>query len=46
MLTAHKADPALPKPSQRALRRQLNGIKHEQGPWMADVTGQKEAGAS
>ncbi len=36
--TAHKADPALPKPSQMALRRQLNSIKRAQFPWMAEVT--------
>lgn len=35
---AHKADAALPKPSQMALRRQLNGIKAEQFPWMLEVT--------
>jgi putative transposase len=35
---AHKANPALPKPSQMALRRQLNAIKREQFPWMLDVT--------
>lgn len=35
---AHKADAALPKPSQMALRRQLNGIKSEQFPWMLEVT--------
>ena len=35
---AHKADPAQPKPSQIALRRQLNAIKRERFPWMADVT--------
>jgi putative transposase len=35
---AHKANPALPKPSQAALRRQLNAIKREQFPWMLDVT--------
>jgi putative transposase len=31
---ACKADAALPKPSQMALRRQLNSIKAEQFPWM------------
>ena len=36
--TAHQADPAVPKPSQMALRRQLNSLKHEQFPWMAEVT--------
>jgi putative transposase len=35
---ARKADPALPAPSQLALRRQLNTIKREQYPWMLDVT--------
>lgn len=35
---AHKADPALSKPSQAALRRQLNAIKREQFPWMLEVT--------
>ena len=35
---AHQADPALPTPSQLALRRQLNAIKREQFPWMLDVT--------
>lgn len=35
---AHKSDPTLPQPSQRALRRQVNRIKGEQFPWMAEVT--------
>jgi len=35
---ACKANPALPKPSQFSLRRQLNAIKREQFPWMLDVT--------
>ncbi len=35
---AAKADPALPKPSQMALRRQLNALKREQFPWMLEVT--------
>jgi len=35
---AHKADPSLPKPSQLALRRQLNAIKGVQFPWMLKVT--------
>lgn len=35
---AWKADNTLPKPSQAALRRQLNAIKREQFPWMLDVT--------
>ncbi len=35
---AWKIDSNLPKPSQAALRRQLNGIKREQFPWMLEVT--------
>ncbi|KAF0118985.1 MAG: transposase-like protein [Rhodospirillaceae bacterium] len=35
---ACKADSALSKPSQMALRRQLNGIKGERFPWMREVT--------
>ena len=35
---AWKADNSLPKPSQMALRRQLNAIKREQFPWMLEVT--------
>jgi len=35
---AHQAEPALPAPSQLALRRQLNAIKRERFPWMLDVT--------
>ena len=35
---AWKADNALPKPSQAALRRQLNAAKREQFPWMLEVT--------
>lgn len=35
---AHKADPIQPKPSQGALRRQLNAVKREQFPWMLEVT--------
>ena len=35
---AWKADNALPKPSQAALRRQLNAMKREQYPWMLEVT--------
>lgn len=31
-------DNSLPKPSQAALRRQLNAIKREQFPWMLEVT--------
>jgi len=35
---AWKQDNNLPKPSQAALRRQLNAIKREQFPWMLQVT--------
>jgi putative transposase len=35
---AHLADPSLPKPSEGALRRQLNAVKREQYPWMMEVT--------
>jgi putative transposase len=35
---ACKADPALPKPNEAALRRQLNAIKRAQFPWMLEVT--------
>jgi len=35
---AWKLDNSLPKPSQAALRRQLNAIKREQFPWMLEVT--------
>jgi len=35
---ACKADPTLAKPSEAALRRQLNRIKREQYPWMLEVT--------
>jgi hypothetical protein len=35
---AWKIDDSLPKPSQGALRRQLNAIKRAQFPWMLDVT--------
>jgi putative transposase len=35
---AHKADATQPKPSQAALRRQLNAVKREQFPWMLEVT--------
>lgn len=35
---ACKADPSLGKPSDPALRRQLNAIKREQFPWMLEVT--------
>ena len=35
---AWKLDNTLPKPSQAALRRQLNAAKREQFPWMLEVT--------
>ncbi|WP_290374358.1 RNA-guided endonuclease InsQ/TnpB family protein [Turicimonas muris] len=35
---AWKQDNTLPKPSQEALRRQLNSIKRKQFPWMLTVT--------
>ncbi|MDD2728470.1 RNA-guided endonuclease TnpB family protein [Malikia sp.] len=35
---ACKLDPTLSKPSQAALRRQLNSVKREQFPWMLEVT--------
>ncbi|WP_425952961.1 RNA-guided endonuclease InsQ/TnpB family protein [Ralstonia pseudosolanacearum] len=35
---AWKADNTQPKPSQMALRRQLNAIKRAQFPWMLEVT--------
>jgi len=35
---AWKADNRLSKPTQYALRRQLNAIKHDQFPWMLEVT--------
>jgi putative transposase len=35
---ARQSNPALPAPSQLALRRQLNAIKRDQFPWMLDVT--------
>ena len=35
---AWKEDNSLQKPSQMALRRQLNGLKREQFPWMLEVT--------
>lgn len=35
---AWKADNSQPKPSQAALRRQLNAIKRERFPWMLEVT--------
>jgi len=33
-----KRNPALPKPNEAGLRRQLNAIKRTQFPWMLDVT--------
>ena len=35
---AWKVDNSRPKPSQAALRRQLNALKREQYPWMLEVT--------
>ena len=35
---AWKQDNSLPKPSQEALRRQLNSIKRKEFPWMLEVT--------
>ena len=35
---ACRLDPALPKPNEAALRRQLNAIKRAQFPWMLEVT--------
>jgi putative transposase len=35
---AHRENPALAKPSQLALRRQLNAIKREQFPWMMEAS--------
>jgi putative transposase len=35
---AHKANPALPKPNEAALRRELNVIKRTEFPWMLEVT--------
>ena len=35
---AWKQDNSLPKPSQAALRRQLNALKRSQFPWMLEVT--------
>ena len=35
---AWKADSSLPKPSDAALRRQLNAMKREQFPWMLEIT--------
>jgi len=33
-----KIDPAVPKPNEMLLRRQLNAIKREAFPWMLEVT--------
>lgn len=35
---AKKLDPTLPSPSQYSLRRELNGVKREQFPWMLEST--------
>ncbi len=35
---AHKEDISKPKPSQFALRKELNAVKREQFPWMLEVT--------
>lgn len=35
---ACQLDPTLPKPTEGALRRQLNAVKREQFPWMMEVT--------
>ena len=35
---AGKGDPTLPKPSEAALRRQLNALKRDAFPWMLEVT--------
>jgi putative transposase len=35
---ARQSNPALPMPSQLALRRQLNAIKRDEFPWMLEVT--------
>lgn len=35
---ASKTDPSKPKPTQAALRRQLNAIKRKEYPWMLEVT--------
>lgn len=34
---AYKADPKLAKPSEAALRRQLNAIKRSEFPWMLEI---------
>lgn len=35
---AHKDDPSKPRPSQYALRKQLNSIKRSEFPWMLEST--------
>jgi len=35
---AWQADPTVPKPTQEALRKQLNAMKRDQFPWMLEVT--------
>jgi len=35
---AHRANPALPKPSEGALRRELNALKRAEFQWMLEVT--------
>jgi putative transposase len=35
---ASKVDPALPRPNEMALQRQLNAIKRAEFPWMLEVT--------
>jgi putative transposase len=35
---ASKSDPALKRPNEAALRRQLNSIKRDQFPWLLEVT--------
>jgi len=35
---AWKDDNSLPKPSQMAMRRELNAVKHTEFPWMKEVT--------
>ena len=35
---AHKANPALPQPTESFLRKELNAIKHTQFPFMLEVT--------
>jgi hypothetical protein len=35
---AHQANKSLPRPSEAALRRQLNAVKKAQFPWMSEVT--------